>query len=291
MKNLLLLLLFAFVISGHGQSTENQTNTNLLSAYGYCVGLNRHLNYVSRAFQSLGADVAQARSEFSVTFGASCKVLDALIPPETKLRIAPKIDRVISRSLVKDVIEASLFLEKVRRRAKGDIHSPIKEYLLSLNPDISRQPQKEFLKGFTKNYSTKNHLKAKGVNLTIHLPFSWKRREGKRPDIIQFFTSRGLDDSSVGVALSISKVPLFKGKKLTDKEGSGFFTKEAISAFVKQDEKLIESGAFEIDNQPAGHILTDSKVTRSGIDFYSRTLTYMVFYDGSIIYISCVIGG
>ena len=48
----------------------------------------------------------------------------------------------------------------------------------------------QFTKGFTKVFKTENHPKAKGLDLQINVPISWYAREGKRPNVVQFFNNQ-----------------------------------------------------------------------------------------------------
>ncbi|NNF00651.1 MAG: hypothetical protein HKN25_16660 [Pyrinomonadaceae bacterium] len=289
MKGIFIFILFALTV--HGQKRVDQTNTDLLRTHGYCIAQDRQLDHIAETFPALRAEVFASRSAFAKAFGPSCDVLDVLIPLETKQELKPQIDSVLSKTRPGDIEAARAFLKLVGGRAGGDIHSPVKEILLALSPEYSKQPEEEFKSGFTRKYVARKHPKSKGVDFSIRIPFSWKFREGKRSNIVQVFNSRGLDDNAISVAVSVSRVPLFQGRKLTDEEAAYLFVKDKIRDFVQKDEQLVESGSLQIQNQPAGFIVTDSNALRSGILFYSRTLTYMIYFDGKIIYVNCIAGG
>ena len=66
--------------------------------------------------------------------------------------------------------------------------SPVLETFLSVL--YFDQPQYEFLKGYKKKFSSLDHSKSKGVHVEFDLPKSWIGKEGKRPNVIQQWTSQ-----------------------------------------------------------------------------------------------------
>lgn len=70
-------------------------------------------------------------------------------------------------------------------------------------------------------FNTEGHPKAKGVNLTLAYPKSWRADEGLRPNIVQKFVSEG--GRGLEIMMIITKeLPLPTGRVLTTQEQVSF---------------------------------------------------------------------
>ena len=286
-----LLLLLIFVSTGFAQAQPVRSNDKILRVFGFCTGQDRQLEFISENFPDLASEAAKAKADFSKTFGKSCDYVDGLIPKPTKLEIISRTDAAIRKNRPDNIGAVKLFLEYVRKRARGENYSPIKEYLLAFHPGFSAEPQAELQQGYKKVFFTRGHPKSFGLNLELTLPFSWYKKESKRKNIVQVFSSSGFDDGLLTIALSISRLPLRNGKELTNAQVNHFFRDDAISDFAKEGEELLESGQFSFGRQPGGYIITGYASKRFGIDRYSQTLTYITYKDGKMIFIACVVNG
>jgi len=280
-----------FVFSGFVQGQTVPSNDKILRVFGFCVGQDLQLEFISQNYPELTREVADAKTDFSEFLGKSCEYVGELIPKLTKLEILPEIATATLKARPKSVEEAKSFIREVEKRSSGDIYSPMKEYLLALNPKFSAEPQVELQHGYKKLFSTADHPKSLGLNLELTLPFSWYKKESKRKNIVQIFSSSGFDDGLLNIALSISPLPLRNGRALTEVEASHFFKHDAIADFAREGEELLESGEFLFGKQPGGYIVTGYASKRFGVDRYSQTLTYIIYKDGKMIFIACVVNG
>ena len=286
MKPLLLLILLTLCsLTSFTQEFDKKTVDEFFQAYGYCRGQQLQLNHIAKTFPELQGNVANVTGLFYPTFGKSCQNLVNLtreIPKESLQKLETKLQNQHNTIAIQTKTKALSFLQAVRRRAKGQLPSPLKENLLWFNPDIIEKPEVEFLRGYTKTYRTKGHPKAKGLDFTLQIPFTWKQREGKRPNIIQFFKPGSPFESSVGVSIMVKKTPLYKGKKLTNTQAKLLFTKKML-AEMSIGETVLESGRIVLEGQPGGYVVTEITAARLDIKVKTRMLLYFIYYDGRFL--------
>lgn len=165
--------------------------TEMNRAYGFCEGQSFSLNRVQREFPELQNSVKIAQLDWSAVFGKSCERVEErlgwLLADKWDAH-KEKIQTSLNENLTKTQVsrnEAIAFLEIVKKRAKGEIPSPMLETLLIFNPDFIANPVAEMSQGFKRTFRTENHSKAKGIDFQIEYPMSWTAKEGVRPNIIQ----------------------------------------------------------------------------------------------------------
>jgi hypothetical protein len=288
-KLLFLTLLISFPLSNFSQTGPDEKTLvrEMFSAYGFCKGQELTLQNISIKFPDLHGQVLKARSDFQTTFGKSCDFIENLLTDEMKAVLNEKLQQLKMGTLT--IETASNFIAKVQRRAKGEIESPWKETLLTFNPDFEENPALEFIRGFTKKYRTENHPKAKGINLEISVPSSWKAREGFRPNIVQFFTGQnGLGDATF--AIQIRDFPIPKGVKVTSKDLDELFSAEGLKMFMDDNSTLLESKTIVIEGQKGGMIVYDSVGQRLDVRLKIRTLCYLTLFKGRMIMLLFSIG-
>lgn len=289
-KKLFFLTVFLFSLSFSviAQETDPEIfRNNLISTYGFCKGQELSLRSISTKFPNLQAQRLKAQAEFSVTFGKSCQHIESLLSDEVKLLLNEKLQQLYDESkLTSDL--ANTFIITVQERAKGNINSPWKETLLSFNPDFEENPALEFVRGFTKKYRTTNHPKAKGLDVEISVPASWKSREGNRPNIVQFFKSQnGYGDETL--ALQIRELTLPKGLKITQKDIDEMFSPKGLKDFA-EGATIIESKSITLEGQKGGMLLYDATVERLDIKLKVRTLSYVILYKNRFIFLQFAVG-
>ncbi len=104
--------------------------------YGYHIGQEYTLDEISKKYSSLSNDVLLARSEFDLSFASSFKNLDEYMQKnlgsgwgEIKKTFKKRItDTLKNQRMTKRL--AIQFIDTVKKRAKGEIESPVLETLL-----------------------------------------------------------------------------------------------------------------------------------------------------------------
>jgi hypothetical protein len=148
-------------------------------------------------------------------------------------------------------------------------------------------PAAEFAAGGKKRYRTSGHPKAKGVDLSLEFPKSWRAIEGDRPNVVQKLVSeagRGLEF----VTISIRALP--SGVTFTNKDIDETFSADGLKDMAPAGARIIESRRTKIDNQPAGYCVYLIADERANTKMLLRVQHYAVYYSGYLIFVSFSIG-
>lgn len=115
---------------------------NLSKAYGFCAGQQFSLERIKREFLALMANAIRAEKEFALVLGAACKNIENTLEKmlgnqwhEYRSTMNRQVQQHLS-SMSMTQEQAAVFIQKVLRRAKGEIDSPILETLLSYHPSF-----------------------------------------------------------------------------------------------------------------------------------------------------------
>lgn len=286
--SLIFLLTFTFSIFSQTASDNEVLRKEMFSTYGFCKGQALTLQNISIKFPELRGQVLKAESTFNTTFGKSCEHLENLFSDEIKKALNDKLQQIANFDSL-TLENANKFIVTVQNRSEGDINSPWKETLLSFNPDFNKNPEWEFSRGFTKKYATKDHPKAKGLNLEISIPISWKAREGNRPNIVQFFKEK----NGYGEVALVFQVRAFippKGIKVTQKDLDELFSERGLKYFLDENSTLIESKPIVLEGQKGGMLVYDTLGERLDVKLKLRTLSYVTIYKNRLIMIQFAVG-
>lgn len=221
---ILIILSIAIVQDTFAQVPKEPLYINLSKTLGFVMGQHFSLNRIKVEYPEFSLQVQKVELEYEFNFGIAEKNIRKSLRgilkdkyPVYILAIEKQFESAIkTQKMTQDI--AMRFLDEMELRAKGEIPSPILETLL--NYQFKEQPTNEFARGFKKIYRTKGHRKAKGLDLQIEYAKSWSRREGNRPNVIQFFSS----NNGRGPAYA-----LLMTRDLT-KEAQGELTREDIKA-------------------------------------------------------------
>ena len=222
--SLFIMLTIAFAQSTFAQAPNEPLYIDLSKTLGFIMGQRYSLNRIKAEYPTLSLQVEKTELEFKIAFGTAekniekslrdlleDKYFDYIAMMEEQIQSTVKSQRIGLDSAVQ-------FLDEIELRAKGEIPSPILETLLNYQYEAS--PADELMRGFKTTYRTKGHPKAKGLDFQIEYPKSWSLREGKRPNIIQFFGS----NNGRGPAYALIAT------RDIAKEAQGELTREEISA-------------------------------------------------------------
>ena len=85
------------------------------------------------------------------------------------------------------------------------------------------------------------------------------------------------------MSLMVKDIPLYKGRKLTDKEARiSFFEPDVLRNFA-DGAKISESDQIVLEGQPGGYLLFDMPIARLSLKGESRMSLYIVFYNQKLI--------
>jgi hypothetical protein len=169
-------------------------------AYGFVLCQQQALEAVERAFPDLEGSVQQVRAAFSASpFGEGAKTVEAelsgIIGYDARTsgaEFVSQTDAVFAKQTLSRE-QATVCLAEVRARSGGDIPEPIRSTLLSANPRYLQHPVLELTEGWRRPYRTKGNARAKGVDVSLSVPASWRARE-RRGAAISFMGSRAERD-------------------------------------------------------------------------------------------------
>jgi len=155
---------------------------------------------------------------------------------------------------------------------------------------VAENPAQEFLDGKITKFSTKNHSKSKGLSFEISVPKSWTSREGKRPNIIQFFKSADTE-SGAAMSLMVKDIPVPKGYVPTKKEIQELFAPNQLRTFVDDGATFIEGKAIMLEGQRGAMVISEQTIERLDLKLKLRMLGYTLFYKNKLIYIGFTVSG
>ena len=178
------LLLFLLLLLVSLPTTAFPLNVNLTSvkgiaqAYGFVLGQEYSLSRIAKEFPELTGGVDLARAQFGSAFPDIKTKLEKQLKQAmgeklfqgTAANLRTKLRETLGRQQITSDIAAS-FLGQVKARSKGEIESPVLEYLLAVK--YTANPVGEFADGFRQRYQTDSAGKSHGIKLTLQLPRSW----------------------------------------------------------------------------------------------------------------------
>jgi hypothetical protein len=257
--------------------------------YGFCIGQRYSLKIIEDKFPSLKQKVLIAKYKFDDKFKSSFEEIEKFLKlifkkkwDGYKKEMTSKIKSGVNPSQITKE-QAILFLKQVETRSTGDIETPVIQTLLTFHPLFKKQPEQEFLMNFKNTYKTKNHPKAKKLDIQIEYPKSWESREGKRPHIVQFFRSQN-GHGIVMMSLQINPLPKEVTNNLSEEEMSNLFDeKSEIEAMAPKGSKVLDSKSIILDNQKGGLLILE--IDKQRLDLKQKMLShqYMTIYNNNFI--------
>jgi len=187
---LILLALAVFPVTSFAIISNPTSVKGVWQAYGFVLGQEFYLSRIAKEFPELSGGVELARAQFGSTFPDIKAKLETQLKnamgeklfQETATNLRKKIQETLGRQQITGEI-ATNFLEQVKGRSKGEIESPVLEYLLAVQ--YTANPVGEFADGYRQRYQTDGSGKSQGIKLNLQPPPSWAAKEGERPHIVK----------------------------------------------------------------------------------------------------------
>ncbi|NQU82865.1 MAG: hypothetical protein HQ539_02865 [Parcubacteria group bacterium] len=303
------MLTIAFVQKTTAQAPKDPLYIDLSKTIAFVMGQRFNLNRIKDKYPALSLQVQKANHEFKYAFGTAEENIQKALRDTFKDKYSEFVvsteiqikSILMSQKISKEI--AIQFLDEVESRSKGRIPSPILETLLSYQ--FEDRPFDEFSRGFKTIYRTKGHPKAKGLDFQVEYPKSWSLREGKRPNIIQFFSSNNGRGPANALILTRDLVKESQGK-LTHKEIAALNTLEGsqeLSSELFSDSSLramangmgmtnvraITIKRIVLDRWPGGMLefIGDQQRLDFTITMYNRM--YVALYKNYMVLLQCQI--
>lgn len=261
-------------------------------AYGFVLGQEFSLSRIAKEFPELSGGVELARSEFGSTFPDIKTKLEIQLKnamgeklfQETATNLRTKLRENLGRQQITREIAAN-FLDQVKGRSKGEIESPVLEYLLAVK--YTANPVGEFADGYRQRYQTDGAGKSQGIKLKLQLPRSWAAKEGERPHIVKKWVS----ENGTGLEIIILDIRDAEGYNPTKKEMEEFVRSGEVKEAVPEGSAYVASGNFTLEMHTGYWVQMAMLVERAEMKSYQDVLMYQFFFQGKAVGLMCQTGG
>jgi hypothetical protein len=285
MKKILLYFKLSLFFSLNAQNIETKNGLrNAATCYGYLMGQEYSLNNIKNEYPYLASEVKLAELLFKISFGEAKNNLESLIIKNYSEDFLNKFKNEINKEFkninigeIESAESAILFIDEVKSRSKGNIVSPIKEYLLTYA--FYNNPEDEYTQGFIQIFNCKDHPKSKGTDWKFKVPISWVAKEADRPNIIKKFINEGGFGNDM---ISVMVEDLKKKEKMTTQEVDAFFTEKASKELIPKGGKFIRFNRMTIDGLKGGLLEFELTSTTLDLKAISRAYCYMFIFKNQL---------
>jgi hypothetical protein len=251
-------------------------------AYGFLNGQQAMLNKYENDFKDLVPEIKRVKTLFELNFGQSFKNIETYFKTmysaeftQFETLIKTEIEKAINSKPASKEIAAN-FILTVEKRAKGEIPSPTLETILAF--EFQEQPEQEFKKNYTTNFSTKGLEKAKGIDIQMTVPKSWKANDVENPIIVkQFVYSYAIENPTM--MISSKDLGSIEGTK---EEINEMLTEDLVRGMVPANGKFISFKKVTILGSPGAMLEVESTVTKGDITAKVRMVQYMFIKDNKM---------
>jgi hypothetical protein len=139
-------------------------------------------------------------------------------------------------------------------------------------------------------WDSTGHQKAKGIQMKISYPRTWKAAEGSRPNIVQKFTS----DSGRGmemVMVMTRALPKPYDRDLTESEKQEVVSRDVAKEFVPDGGRLVSHKVTKIDGEVCLMMESELVSERVGLKIGQKMLTFIIPLKGVLLVVQCSTGG
>jgi hypothetical protein len=314
-KMILFLLLMLFASNVYSQTKDLEYYLDISKALGYSYGIEITNKLIQEKFSDLSKKSMMAQLEFNL---AHEKAIDAM---EDEMAIIMDIGKTEFKNQILNQIstqfdidnfsysEASEYLKDFKPErifGEDELYNNFVQILLRHNPRYKAVPVKEFLNNHREKFTSNNHAKSKGLNLSIEYPTSWIKQEGKRPNILQLIKSY---DTSCNLTILIKDILVEMGmdKSTLSKEDRDYIYSDAFANEMINDVFTYDYGReyvdgmgleavadysydkTKIDGQPAMLVKASGKLKRGIVDMRVYTINYLILYENYMVNVGFMI--
>lgn len=291
MKSFLISLFLSVAVITTARTEISITNPvakDIGHSYGFYFGQQLSLKMISEDFPALAGAALLAETEFWAKFGDSINEMDtgmSNLNPKEWQKIKADLEFQVAESTANIKLtqaNAEQFIQIVRDRAKGDLPSPVIETLLMFKPRYQNNPATEFADGYKQHYENSGTGKAKGVAFSLEVPISWKKMEGKRPNVVAKFVSENGRGLEVFLVL-IMAAPLEPSESITAADIAEIINPENLAGILPEGAKYLSSGNLILETLPGYWVRFDTNATRGRHSINMSTIMYTIFYRNRMI--------
>ena len=281
---------FFFFISpvaiGQAPPIKTTIAQDLAKTFGFCYGQRLSLTQLRQMFPDLDAQIMLTEMQWNSAFKEAEAGVEARLKAfgpdqweDTRAKMIAQFEPVLKQQNSKATVEIAInFLEVVQQRAKGVLDSPNREMLLASHPKFVKSPELEFATGYTGTFSSKGHSKAKGVELTVRYPLSWKQLEADRPNIVQKWTSDGGHGTDIFM-VQVRKFPALP----TPQESAELFTESFAKKMFEDGGKTLSYTTGRLEKLPLGIVHFTQTTKRLDVTVDTRGVVYYLILDDAFI--------
>ena len=272
--------------SGQAPPIKSTLAQDLAKTFGFCYGQRLSLTQLRQMFPDLEPQIMLAEMQWKSAFKeAEAGVEERLkaFGPEqwedTRSKMIAQLEPVLKQQNSKATREIAVkFVEVVQQRAKGVLDSPNREMLLASHPRFVKSPELEFATGYTGTFSSKGHSKAKGVELTVSYPLSWKQLEADRPNVVQKWTSDGGHGTDIFM-VQIRRLPAVP----TPQESAEVFTESFANEMFEDGGKTLSYTTGRLEKLPLGIVHFTQTAKRLDFSVDTRGIFYYLIHEDAFI--------
>lgn len=255
---------------------------DLARTFGFCLGQHYTLDQLRREHPEMQAQVKLAEMKWNLAFekaeaGVEARLKEIFgekwegVRASMHAQMEPALKQQNSGATPETIAS---FLQLVEKRSTGVIESAnALEMLLSSDPRFVQAPEQEMARGFIGRFTTKDHPKAKGLELNLRHPLSWKKEEAERPNIVQKWTSDGGHGTDVFM-LQVRRFPA----PLTAEEKAEVFSEAMAKELFGAG--LLSYTTSTLERMPVGISHFTNTAERLDFKLESRGVSFhLVFQD------------
>jgi hypothetical protein len=267
-------------------SVNQNSLGGLATVYGYLTGQEISLKVIESSYPELQQEVTLARLQFDASYSnAREKTKNKLIEifKDNGIKLMAMTDEKLAEQPPKFLTknEAVAFIKTVHNRANGIIENqPIRDFLLAIT--YFENPGLEIADKKVQKFNTKNEVKAKGLDINVTLPLSWKEQEGTTPNSIRLWKSEGGTGKSL-----ITFLVYNSGDTRTKAQVKMAIERKELTNMVHPKATVNKIIYSEVSNQAGWY--EESELVQQRLDFelYSKHKNIRVIYGGKTIEFGC----
>lgn len=271
---------------GQAPPIKSTLPQDLAKTYGFCYGQRLSLAQLRQMFPDLDGAIMMTEMQWNTAFKEAEAGVEARLKAfgsrqweDARIKMVAQLAPFLKEQNRKVTRETAIsFLDVVQQRAKGVIDSPNREMLLASDPKFVRSPELEFSSGYTGTFSSKSHSKAKGVELTIRYPLSWKQLEGDRPNIVKKWVSDGGHGTDIFM-VQIRKFPALP----TPQEIAEIFSESFAKQMFEDGGKLLSYTTGRLEKLPVGIVHFTQTTKRLELTVVTRGVFYYLVHEDAFI--------
>ena len=301
--------------TANAQTKDREYYLDISKAIGYSYGIEITNNLIQEKFSDLSKNALMAQLEFNLAHGKAVVEMENEIATKMdmgKTEFKTQMLNQISTQFNLDNFsysQANEYLKKFKPErifGEDELYNNFVQILLRHNPRYNKIPAKEYLNNYRNKFTSNNHKKSKGLNLSIEYPTSWINQEGKRPNILQLIKSY---DASCNMTILIKDIIVGMGvdKSTLSKEERDYIYSDAFADEMINDVFTYDYGreyvdgmgleavadfSYEktkIDGQSAMLVKASGKLKRGILDMRVFAINYLIIYENYMINVGFMI--